>query len=195
MKLPGTQSPDQLSLTNIHRCPMFNDQPLVENILDEEKEQLKLKEAKAEPKKFSVKDGMRLAVVVLLLVFMCTVTYLESKNLKAYINWISDETQHYVNQRSAVSYLVYFAFQLAFHLLFVPGLTFFNVLVGYYMKSTVEAFFVVYIPSVLACMLTYYVANVLFKDYFERTVFKKDIFTHMLQISEHSPWQASFITR
>lgn len=188
---------DSPKLANIHRCPMFNDQPLVENILDEDKEKIALKEEKATSasKKCTTEDSVRIFFIVLLLVFMCVVTYLQSKNIKGYISWISNKTEYYVNQRSVVSYLVYFTFELAFHLLFVPGLTFFNVLVGYYMKSTVEAFFVIYITSMLSCMLTYPVAKVLFRDYFERTIFKKDIFNHMLSLSKDSPWKASTITR
>ena len=194
----GASQEIQNPLANLHRCPMFSDQNLVENILDEEKEQQKLQELQAEqdkPKKWTAKDILQLSLVILLCLFACAVTYLESKNLRAYINWISDRTEHYINEESVVSYLVYLAFQMAFHLLFVPGLTFFNVLVGYYMHNTFKAFLVVYIPSIISCMFTYYVARFLFKDYFERTIFKKDIFNHMLTLSKVSPWKASSVTR
>jgi uncharacterized membrane protein YdjX (TVP38/TMEM64 family) len=190
----ATNSP---SLSNIHRCPMFNDQNLVENILDEDVERKHIEEkAKVKKeKKCTTRDILQFTLFAVLGAFVCTVTYLESKNMKAYINWISQQTEYYVNNDSVVSYAVFLAFQLAFHLLFVPGLTFSNVLIGFYMKNTVKAFFVVYLTSILACMITYYVARFLFTDYFEKTIFKKDIFNHMLNLSKESPWKASIMTR
>jgi hypothetical protein len=198
--MSSTNQQDQLSLQNIHRCPMFSDQQLVDNILDEEKEQkviLEQKSAAVENKKrrCSGNDICRVVLLTALVIFVCAVTFLESKNLKAYIQWISDQTEYYVNSESVVSYLVFLAFQIAFHLLFVPGLTFFDVLVGFYMKDTLKAFLIVYSTSLISCMLTFYVARFLFKDYFERTIFKKDIFAHMLSLSKSSPWKASSITR
>lgn len=176
---------------------MFNDQNLVENILDEDREKKHLEEVALakKTKKTTVRDVLQVGLIVVLLIFVCVVTYLESKNLKAYIQWISDEIEYYVNNDSVVSYLVFFAFQMAFHLLFVPGLTFFNVLVGFYMKNTFKAFMVIYLTSVVSCMFTYYVARFLFTDYFEKTIFKKDIFNHMLNLSKESPWKASSMTR
>lgn len=184
-------------LINIHRCPMFNDQNLVENILDEDKEkqQIEMLAKTNEKKKFTTRDILQIALMVGLVIFICAVTYFESANLKAYIQWISDQTEYYVNNDSIVSYIFFFAFQMAFHLLFVPGLTFFNVLVGFYMKNTLKAFLVIYLTSVISCMITYYVARFLFTNYFEKTIFKKDIFNHMLNLSKESPWKASAMTR
>jgi len=176
---------------------MFNDQNLVENILDEDKERQHLEEmAKAkENKKMTTRDILQIILIVGLLIFIGVVTYLQGANLKAYIQWISDQTEYYVNNDSILSYLVFFSAQMAFHLLFVPGLTFFNVLVGFYMKNTLKAFLVIYLSSVVSCMITYYVARFLFTDYFEKTIFKKDIFNHMLNLSKASPWKASSMTR
>lgn len=184
------------SLSNIHRCPMFNDQNLVENILDEDKEKEKLEQTKCKKdKKWTTRDYLQFTLFAALTIFVITITYLESKNMKAYIQWISDKVEYFVNNDSVVSYLFFFGFQIAFHLLFLPGLTFFDVLLGFYMKDTVKAFLVVYLTSVISCMMTYYVARFLFKDYFEKTIFKKDIFNHMLTLSEKSPWKASIVTR
>lgn len=184
------------SLSNIHRCPMFNDQNLVENILDEDKEREKLEEVKLnKEKKWTTRDYLQMTLFVVLSIFVITITYLESKNLKAYIKWISDNVEYFVNNDSILSYCFFFGVQVCFHLLFLPGLTFFDVLIGFYMKDTVKAFLVVYLTSVVSCMMTYYIARFLFKDYFERTIFKKDLFNHMLSLSEKSPWKASIVTR
>jgi uncharacterized membrane protein YdjX (TVP38/TMEM64 family) len=185
------------SLANIHRCPMFNDQNLVENILDEDKEKEKLKEIAntKKAKKWTGRDYLQFTLFVVLTIFVLTITYLESKNLTAYIKWISNKVEYFVNNDSVYSYMFFFGFQVAFHLLFLPGLTFFDVLLGFYMKNTLKAFLVVYSTSVVSCMMTYYVARFLFKDYFEKTIFKKDLFNHMLELSEKSPWKASIVTR
>lgn len=185
------------SLSNIHRCPIFNDQNLVENILDEEKEKevLQKEASAAKEKKWTLRDYLQITLFVVLTIFICVITYLSSKNLKSYVRWISDQVEYFVNNDSILSYLFFFGFQIGFHLLFLPGLTFFDVLIGFYMKDTAKAFLVVYLTSVVSCMMTYYVARFLFKDYFEKTIFKKDIFTHMLKLSEESPWKASILTR
>lgn len=192
MKIEGVQNP----LENIHRCPLFNDKNIVEAVLDEDQENKAEEEAKnAEKKKWTAKDWLYLGIMSTIFIFILVVTILESKNVVGYIKWISGIIEEAVNNESAWSYLMFLAFQLSFHLLFVPGLTFFNVLVGYYMKNTLKGFLIVYITSMISCILTFYVSRFVFRDYFEKTLFKKPIFQHMLQLSSTSPWKASTVTR
>lgn len=187
------------SLAHISRCPVLNDKATVDAILDEDREK-ELKDQASNEKKslfqrLTKKDWAMIVFIVLIVGFLCWMTYYESKHLKEFINWISDQVNHFVNNLTVTSFLVFLAFELAFHLFFVPGLTFFNVLLGFYMQNTLAAFLIVYSTSMIGCALTYYIAKFLFKDYFERTIFKKDIFNHMLTLSQESPWKASSVTR
>ena len=75
----------------------------------------------------------------------------ESKSIGKMIKFINDMAEHYVKNENFTSYCVYFGVQILFHIFFVPGLTFFNALIGLYEPSTFKAFLIVYITSVTSC--------------------------------------------
>jgi uncharacterized membrane protein YdjX (TVP38/TMEM64 family) len=109
---------------------------------------------------------------------------------------MSDKVKDAVNSDNwLLSYTVYFAAQIGFHLFFLPGLTFWNALIGYYMESTWKAFLVVYIPSVISCFMTYAVVRVIFKNWCFGLCMKKRVFRAFFKESVATPWRTSWLVR
>jgi len=147
------------------------------------------------PKKRSGIDTALVWLYIALLVVMITTLvvgmWYETSAVVQLINYMNDMIEDAVNSESWGSYLTYFLAQVGFHLFFLPGLTFWNALIGYYMTSTWKAFLVVYVPSVLSCFLTYAVVRFIFKNWCMGMCMKKRVFRAFFKESTQTPWKTS----
>ena len=66
---------------------------------------------------------------------------------------------------------------------------------GFLIKNTFKAFMIVYVTSVLSCLLTYFISKYIFKDFCLKKVFKKRIFQVIWQESQDHPWKSSILLR
>lgn len=120
----------------------------------------------------------------------------ETSQIVTTLNYISNLISDAVNTDNFfVAAAVYLVAQLLFHLLWIPGLTFFNALVGFYMKNTFYAFLAVYIPSVFSCFITYFVARYIFKQWCLTSFLKQRVFRAFFKESNKTPWKTSWLVR
>jgi len=120
----------------------------------------------------------------------------ETKEIGQVLSYLSNLIHDAVNSDNwAASYSIYFLAQLLFHLLWVPGLTFWNALIGYYMDNVWVAFAVVYIPAVISCFITYFVAKYIFKAWCLNRFLTHKVFKAFFQESKEKPWKTSIFFR
>lgn len=63
------------------------------------------------------------------------------------------------------------------------------------MENKLEAFLVVYVPSVLSCFLTYFIAKYMFKKWCLKRVLKHRFFKAFFLESKTKPWRTSWLVR
>jgi len=140
--------------------------------------------------------GLYIALLVVIIVMIMWGMIFETSKIGETISYLSDLIDNAVNSDNIfLSCVVYLVAQLLFHLLWVPGLTFFNALIGYYMHNTWLAFLAVYIPSVISCFITYFVARYIFRNWCLKSFLKQRVFRAFFKESAKTPWKTSALVR
>jgi len=153
------------------------------------------KDDKKDPRKKAL-CALYISLLTVIVVMIMWGMIFETVKIQTTLDYISSIIDDAINSSNWLrSCGVFLLAQLLFHLLWVPGLTFFNALVGFYMENTFYAFLFVYVPSLFSCLVTYFVARYIFKSWCLKSFLKQRVFRAFFKESAKTPWKTSALVR